>query len=126
MPAGGLRSRAELGVRAEEVARAYFVDRGFELVDRNLRVGRLELDLVLRDGPVIIVVEVRTRGASSFQRALDSVDSRKRARVRAAGERLWRDRFARDASVDRMRFDIAAVEFQPDGTAVVEHVRAAF
>lgn len=81
---------------------------------------------MLRDGAVIVVVEVRTRGAASFQRALDSVDGRKRARVRAAGERLWRERFARDASVDRMRFDIAAVEFQADGTAVVEHVKAAF
>jgi putative endonuclease len=122
----GPARRAALGVRAEEVARAHLVERGLELVARNLRVGRLELDLVLRDGALIVVVEVRTRGAGSFQRALDSVDSRKRARVRAAGERLWRERFARDASVDRMRFDIAAVEFQPDGTAVVEHIKAAF
>jgi putative endonuclease len=117
---------AELGVRAEEVARAYLVHRGLKLIGANLRIGRLELDLVLRDGPVIVVVEVRTRGARSFQRALDSVDSRKRARVRAAGERLWRERFAHDASVERMRFDIAAVDFQVDGTPVVEHVKAAF
>lgn len=93
---------------------------------KNLRVGRFELDLVLREGPVIVVVEVRSRGPGSWQRALDSVDSRKRARIRAAGERLWRDRFARDPSVERMRFDIAAVAFAPDGAAIVEHVKAAF
>lgn len=81
---------------------------------------------MLRDGPVIVVIEVRTRGPGSWQRALDSVDIRKRARVRTAGERLWRDRFKRDASVERMRFDIAAVEIHPDGTATIEHVKAAF
>jgi putative endonuclease len=81
---------------------------------------------VLRDGPVIAVVEVRTRGPGSFLRALDSVDHRKQARVRAAGERLWRTRFARDPSVERMRFDIAAVEMLPDGSTAIEHIRAAF
>ena len=62
----------------------------------NLRVGRLELDVVAREGPVIAVVEVRTRGPGAWVRALDSVDAKKRARVRRAGERLWRERFARD------------------------------
>jgi len=100
--------------------------RGFELVAMNLRVGRFELDLVMREGPVIAVIEVRTRGPGSWQRALDSIDARKRARVRAAGERLWRERFARDMSVERMRFDVAAVEFLPSGEAVVEYVKAIF
>jgi len=118
--------RNALGARAEEAARAYFISRGFAIVDRNLRVGRLELDLVLRDGPVIVVVEVRTRGPSSWQRALDSVDGRKRARVRAAGARLWRARFARDPSAERMRFDIVTVAWSPDGEPLIEHVKAAF
>jgi putative endonuclease len=118
--------RTAIGDLAEEVAQAYFLARGLELVGAKLRVGRFELDLVLRDGPVIVVVEVRTRGPGSFQRALDSIDGRKRARVRAAGERLWRARFARDTSIERMRFDIAAVDFRPSGEAVVEHIRAAF
>jgi len=122
---GGAKAFA-IGGRAEEAAREHLLARGLSLVGANLRIGRLELDLVLQEGPVIVVVEVRTRGPGSWRRALDSVDRRKRARIRAAGERLWRDRFARDASVERMRFDIAAVTFQPDGSAVVEHVKAAF
>jgi putative endonuclease len=46
--------------------------------------------------------------------------------VRRAGERLWRERFAKDATVERMRFDIAAVELLPDGEARIELVKAAF
>lgn len=98
---------------------------GLEILAVNLRVGRLELDVVARDGPVIVIVEVRVRGPGAWQRALDSIDAKKRARLRKAGERLWRERFARDARVERMRFDAAAVELSPDGGARVEIVRAA-
>ena len=120
------QSKKALGDRAERAAAAWLVARGLDLVASNVRVGRLEIDLVLRDGPVIVFVEVRTRGPGAWTSALASVDARKRARVRAAGERLWRDRFARDATIDRVRFDVAAVELLPDGGANVEHIRAAF
>lgn len=91
-----------------------------------MRVGRLEIDLVLRDGAVIVIVEVRTRGPGAWTSALASIDAAKRARLRLAGERLWRERFVRDATIDRVRFDVAAVELRPDGTALVEHIKAAF
>ncbi len=114
------------GARAEDAAAQALVDAGLELLARNVRVGRLEIDLVFRDGPVIVVVEVRTRGPGAWQRALDSIDAKKRARVRTAGERLWRARYARDPGAERMRFDAVAVELLPDGEARVEHVKAAF
>jgi putative endonuclease len=122
--AGSLRRI--VGARAEDAAAAHLEQLGLAIIGRNVRVGRAEIDLVARDGPVIVIVEVRTRGASSYQRALDSIDARKRARLRAAGAHLWRARFARDPSLERMRFDAAAVTFSPDGEALVEHVRAAF
>ncbi len=92
----------------------------------NVRVGRLELDIVAREGPVVIVVEVRTRSAGAWVRAIDSVDRRKRERVRRAGEALWAARFAEDPSVERMRFDIASVDLDAPGGPTVEIVRAAF
>ncbi len=119
-------ARQERGARAEKAVADHLIAEGLELVAMNLRVGRFELDLVMRDGPVIAVIEVRTRSAGSWQRALESIDARKRARVRAAGERLWRERFARDLFVERMRFDVAAVEFTASGETLIEHVKAAF
>jgi putative endonuclease len=115
-----------VGARAEEAVAAHLAAAGLEIVALNLRVGRLELDVVARDGPVIAVVEVRTRGRGAWVRALDSVDAKKRERVRRAGERLWRERFARDPTAERMRFDLAAVDLLPDGGARIEIVRAAF
>ncbi len=81
---------------------------------------------MLREGAVIVFVEVRTRGPGAWTGALASVDAKKRARLRRAGELLWHERFAHDATIDRVRFDVAAVRFLPDGSAEVEHIRAAF
>ena len=91
-----------------------------------MRVGRYEIDLLMRDGPVIIVIEVRARGPGSYARPLDSIDPAKRARVRAAGAALWRQRFARDRTAERMRFDAVGVTLVDGEAPRVEHVRAAF
>lgn len=118
-------ARAELGARAERAVVAHLVAEGLEVLATNVRVGRLEIDVLARDGEVIAVIEVRTRGAGSWQRGLESIDAGKRRRVREAGERLWRERFAKRADVERMRFDCASVTFD-GGEARVEYVRAAF
>lgn len=125
LSSGSSTTRA-VGARAEERVAAYLAAAGLEILAMNVRVGRFELDLVARDGPVIVVVEVRARGRGAWVRPLDSVDARKRARVRRAGERLWQLKFARDPSVERMRFDIAAVDLSAAGEAQIEIVKAAF
>jgi putative endonuclease len=117
--------RAERGRRAELAVADYVTACGWLVLHTNRRVGRLELDLVIRDGAVAAIVEVRTRSQTSWQRALDSIDARKRARLRDAGERLWRDELSKDASIERLRFDIASVSFSPSGEVGIEYIKAA-
>ena len=94
------------------------------IVATNLHVGRLELDVVAKDGDTIVVVEVRTRGASAWQTGMESIARAKAKRVRTAGEKLWRQKFLRDPSVNRMRFDVAIVTFDVAGAATIEYARA--
>jgi putative endonuclease len=96
------------------------------ILGRNVRVGRLEVDILARQGPVVAVVEVRSRGEGAWVGAFSSVDWKKRARLRAAGRALWRRHFLRDPSVERMRFDVASVSFDATGAASVEIARAVF
>ncbi len=117
--------RALRGSAAERAVANYLIGQGASIVALNLHIGRLELDVVAREGPVIIVVEVRTRGAGAWQSGFGSMDQQKRDRIRRAGERLWRDRYRNDETVERMRFDAASVVFEDD-RAVVEYVKAAF
>ena len=118
--------RTATGARAEQFVARYLLDQGFVIVGRNVRVGHLEIDLLARLGDLIAVVEVRHRGPGSWQGPLQSVGPDKRARLRKAGKLLWQRQFARDRTVNRMRFDVAAVSFGVDDVPHVEYVAAAF
>jgi putative endonuclease len=115
----------ELGRRAEALVLAWLVEQGYEIVATNLRLGALEIDVVARKGPVVAVVEVRTRGKTARTTAFGSVSRTKQMRLRRAGERLWQRRYRHDASVERLRFDVAAVRLDLD-PPTIEYVVAAF
>lgn len=117
--------RAELGRRAEDAVARYLESAGCSIIERNLKLGRLEIDIVARKGELILVVEVRTRGAGAWTTGLGSMSRAKRERIRRAGQRLWRDRYKADPSVERMRFDAASVTFDGD-RADIDYVVAAF
>ena len=118
--------RSALGRRAEEAAASFLEDGGFVVLGRNVRVSRLEIDIIARDGPVVAIVEVRTRSEGAWVRAMDTLDWRKKARLRSAGTALWRARFKQDPTLERMRFDVIGVSFDERGRATCEHVKAAF
>ena len=118
-------TRRARGLRAEALVAAWLVERGYEIVATNLRIGMLEIDLVARQGPVVAIVEVRTRGPTARTTGFGSVTGQKRERIRRAGERLWQRRYRRDASVERMRFDVASVRLDLD-PVVIEYVVGAF
>ncbi len=119
--------RAAKGRAAEDAAALFFASKGFEILARNVRVRRLEIDLLARKDELVVVVEVRSRGGGAWVGGFTSVDWRKRARIRAAGHALWRSRFEADARVERMRFDIVSVTFdERTGEPRIEHAEAAF
>ena len=121
----GAGDRRALGARAEALVAEYLVAEGYEIVATNLRIGALEIDVVARRGPLVAVVEVRTRGPGALTSGFGSVDGRKRERIRRAGERLWQRRYRNDRSVERMRFDVASVRLDRD-PPTLEYVVAAF
>lgn len=119
------QSRAAIGRRAEELAVAYLEAAGLVIEGRNVRCGRLELDVVARERDVVAVIEVRARGAGAWERPLDSIDAKKAERVRRAGALLWSRLYASRAELRCMRFDAIAVDLCVDPPRI-EHVRGAF
>ncbi len=85
-----------------------------------MRLGALEIDIVARQGALVVIVEVRTRGPRSFQGPFASISPKKRTSVLRAAERLWRERIVGMSGVERMRIDVAAVTFQGD-TAQIDY-----
>jgi putative endonuclease len=120
----GTLTRHELGSRAELAVADFLFARGFDILDRNVRLGALELDIVARRRSLVVVTEVRTRGRGALVRAFESVTRTKRVRLGRAVERLWRSSLSRMPGVVRVRIDVAAVTFA-GGVTRVEYVEGA-
>ena len=88
------------GNRAERLACDFLQRQGLILVEQNWRSRFGEIDLILRDGNAIVMVEVRLRSNPRFGGAAESIHGRKRSRLLAAA-RQYLMRFPRAAC----RFD---------------------
>jgi putative endonuclease len=75
------------GDAAEDRIAVHLASVGWRMLGRHVRVGRAELDLVAIDPgppPWLVIVEVRWRGRRDFGLPEETVDGRKRGRLRAA------------------------------------------
>jgi putative endonuclease len=117
------------GAVAERLVALRLAASGWQVLARNVRVGRGELDLVAIDpGPprMLAVVEVRWRGRRDYGLAEESLDRRKRAALRRTiGALLASGALPDDTALPRLplRIDIVAVDRGPDGRPSVRHHR---
>ncbi len=114
--------RRLLGIAGEAAAAGWLRDAGYEIVAAGFRARCGEIDLIAKDGRVVVFVEVKTRTHDGFGRPAESVTAIKRARIaRAASVFL-----ARSGWTERScRFDV--VEVVPLGSRWrVTHIADAF
>ena len=121
------------GDSAESLVLVRLLAAGWTVLARNVHVGRHELDLVAVDpGPprALVIVEVRWRASRGFGFGEETVDHRKRSRVRLAAYGLLdRGVLPGGVAVPRLplRFDLVVVEpGEGGGDPRVRHHRAAF
>ena len=70
-----------VGARAEDAACAYLREKGYEILDRNLRLGHGELDIVARRDGVTAFVEVKYRRDGRFGTPAEAVTPLKMRRI---------------------------------------------
>jgi putative endonuclease len=96
-------------------------ERGFSLVARNWRNPRdrrEEIDLVAREGAVLVFVEVKTRAAEAVVSGYFAVDERKRGVMRRAIEAYLAGLRVKPITV---RFDVVEIAWPATGEPEVHH-----
>lgn len=111
------------GAQAERIACRYLEKHGLQLVTRNYRCRGGEIDLLMRHGQLLVVVEVRHRRGQRFGGAAASIDTRKQRRLILAAQ----DYLARHpaAATTPVRFDVLALDGDIAAPAV-DWIRDAF
>jgi putative endonuclease len=120
-----MNARQLYGRAAEEAAAHYLTHDGWRLLGRNVRIGRGELDIVARRGPVLAFVEVKARRTQTCGAPEDGVGAAKRRQVARLAELWLAARPWALKGIDEVRFDIVAVDSTVFPSAI-RHLPAAF
>lgn len=112
----------DLGARGEEQAKTLLLSKGYVLLETNWRRGRAEVDLIAKDGDVLVFVEVKTRTSDYFGRPEIFVTPKKeKMLIRAA--HAYMEEISHEWEI---RFDVISVVWRNEKEIEVEHLMDAF
>lgn len=118
-----MRAKDAVGGYGERVAARHLADAGLEILAHNWRRPDGEVDVVAREGTVLVFCEVKCRSGVAFGVPAEAVNAAKARRIRRLACR-WLEENGRWPG--EIRFDVVSVLVQQRGAAVVEHLRGAF
>lgn len=110
------------GTEGERIAGRFLEGLGYEVLERNWRHGRHELDIVARTARELVVVEVKTRSSDQYGQPEEAVKQGKRGKLIKAV-----NAYVQETGCDlAIRFDIISVILHPGGKPYVHHIPDAF
>jgi len=102
--------RRETGLLGEQLACDSLAQRGYQIVERGWRCSLGEVDVVARDGPCWVFVEVKTRRGRGAGLAEEALTRRKIQRLAELAQTYLAERAL--GEVD-WRIDLVAIELDP-------------
>jgi len=94
----------ETGIKGEQIAGIFLLNKGYLTLDTNWRHGKWEIDLVTRHNDTIVFVEVKTRSSYRFGYPEEFVTPKKKQFLKQAAEAyLFKN------PCDTARFDVVSI-----------------
>jgi len=106
------------GNAAEKLACQYLTDRGLKLIVANYHSRFGEIDLIMRDGAVLVFIEVRYRQSKQFGGAAGSVTTAKQRKISLTAMQFLQKNNKTNAIC---RFDVVALT-----DTEIEWIKSAF
>ncbi len=111
----------DLGKKGEELAVEFLLKNGYEIIEKNWRFKKAEIDIIALKKDVLAAVEVKTRSSAYFGNPQDFVNQKK---IRLLVEAV--DQYVNSKDLDvEVRFDIISV-LKTNDTFEIEHLPNAF
>lgn len=111
-------NRRETGTQYEERAVEYLIAQNYQILERNYRIRSGEIDIIARDGTVLVFIEVKYRKNEESGNPLEAVDIRKQRKIiKVARYYLYQKKYG-DVPC---RFDVIGI-----CGSHIEHIKDAF
>ena len=114
----------ELGKWGEQYAADYLQSIGYDIIERDWRIGHRDIDIIARtgDGTTVVFVEVKTRTSDVVTKPDDAVAIKKIRNIGYAANNYIKTK----GIVDEVRFDIISIIGNNKENAQLEHIIEAF
>ena len=110
-----------LGPRGEEIAVRHLKAKGCKILHRNYRTPLGEADIIVKDGEMLVFVEVKARSSDAFGQPFEAVNHRKQEKLKKIA--LY---YLKHQQIESpVRFDIVSI-ISRNGRDEVEHIEEAF
>lgn len=111
----------DLGRKGEQIATDFLLKNDYEILERNWRFQKAEVDIIARKEGVLAIIEVKTRSTNEFGNPQDFVKQKKiKLLTKAVNEYVIQN----DLDIE-VRFDIIAIT-QSKEKFDIEHLENAF
>lgn len=111
-------NRRETGTQYEERAAEYLIAQNYQILERNYRIRSGEIDIIARDGTVLVFIEVKYRKNDESGNPLEAVDIRKQRKIiKVARYYLYQKKYGNVPC----RFDVIGI-----CGSHIEHIKDAF
>lgn len=111
----------QLGIQGEQLAVDFLLKQGYDIVERNYRFDKAEVDIIAKKESVLAIIEVKTRSTSDFGDPQDFVKPKQIQRLVKAV-----DEYVNEHGLElEVRFDIIAI-ITNGKTFDIEHLENAF
>lgn len=112
----------QIGKLGEEIACRYLERKGYQIVHKGWRYKHLEVDVIIKDGAVLVFVEVKTRSKDTHGMPYEAVDWKKQRKLdRAANIYISKTKHEGD-----IRFDIISILATDIENPEIVHIKDAF
>jgi putative endonuclease len=115
-----MQAKDLLGQQGEQLAADFLTGAGLEILERNWRCSRGEIDIVALAGRTLVVCEVKTRSGVGFGTPLEAITRQKAARLRVLAV-AWVK--AHGVFFEEIRIDVVGVLRAASGEFTIQHVQ---
>jgi putative endonuclease len=113
----------EIGAKGEEIAKLFFSNLGYSILETNWRVGHKEVDLIMVDGAWLVFCEVKTRTGKGFGFPEEAITLTKQQHLQLAAQYYIEEK----STTATVRFDVLSIVLAPNGDILEQrHIKDAF
>ncbi len=113
---------SKIGIKGEQIATDFLLNKGYIILHRNWRSGKKELDIIALHRDVLVIVEIKTRTTYDFGYPEEAVNKKKQQFLKFAAEAF----VSANPQYINIRFDIVSILLDGENVKEILHFEEAF